>query len=273
MVHRKRILLWLGLLLLVAMVAGACSEIDLPKPPPTVTPTATDTPTPTITPTPTFTPTPTTTPTPTNTPTLRPGETPKPTSTPTNTPIPEPTSTPTPTPRPGPFGYLDLVRLTEEDLDGFVVGDMAATGVDPTQYGVLGIQVLRTDIFYNWDKGETVLLVLAGVPGGFGQLAVDLAIGNVGQVVGLAGGFVAFEAQRMEVIPAYQGIGNKSNGGVALMESEGVLYPMDLGAFRNGNGMIAAIVVFPEDAEPSVEILDLMRTLDQRVNEARAKVQ
>ena len=109
-----------------------------------------------------------------------------------------------------------------------------------------------------------MLLVLAGVPGGFGQLAVDLAIGNVGQVVGLAGGFVAFEAQRMEVLPAYQGIGNKSNGGVALMESEGVLYPMDLGAFRNGNGMVAIIVIFPEDAQPSVEILDLMRTLDQR---------
>ena len=193
--------------------------------------------------------------------------------TPTDSAVDSAVGTPIPTPRPGPYGYLDLVRLAEDDLDSFEVGDLAETGVDPTQFSLLGIQVVRTDIFYNYTQGETLILVLAGVPGGLGQLAVDLALDNADQAVSLASGFVDFEVQQMEVKSVYQDIGDNSNGGSAIMETEGVIYPMELGAFRNGNGMAAVIVVFPEDAQPSVDVLDLMHTLNQRVTEARTEVQ
>ena len=99
--------------------------------------------------------------------------------------------------------------------------------MDPTQFSLLGIQVVRTDIFYNYTQGETLILVLAGVPGGLGQLAVDLALDNANQAVDLASGFVDFEVQHMEVKSAYQDIGDNSNGGSATMATEGVIYPME----------------------------------------------
>jgi branched-chain amino acid transport system substrate-binding protein len=209
---------------------------------------------PTITPTPTPSPTPTDTaiPTPTPTPTFTP------TATPSSTPA--PTETPTPLPPPPTSGVV----LTLEDLPpGFEEMPETMLGNIGELLGGQDLQVEGVYAFLNLEALEVVMGFTVAVPERLDQAGFDVLAGNPELLATFVGaGMGGAEEPEFEELTGLDGIGDTAVGVTMLVEGQGMLADMVL--FRTGELGFMLFVMYAEDSEPQVSVIELAQVLDDR---------
>jgi hypothetical protein len=213
---------------------------------------------PTITPTPTPSPTPTDTATPT--PTLTPTFTPTSTPTATPSPTPPPTDTPTPAPPPPTSGVV----LTLEDLPpGFTEMPETMMGDLGAQLGGQGLQVEGVYAFLNLEAVEVVMGFTVAVPGTLDQAGFDVLAANPELLAGFVGVGMGAEGEpEFEPLTGLEGIGDTAVGVTMPVEDQGMRADMVL--FRRGELGFMLFVLYPEDSESLVSVIELAQVLDER---------
>jgi hypothetical protein len=219
---------------------------------PTITPTPTPSPTPTDTATPTATPTPTFTPTPT------PTDTPSPTPSPTETPTETPTSPP-PTSR----AVLTLEDLPPgfEEVPATMLGDLGA------QLGEQGLPVEAVYAFLNLETIEVVMGFTIAVPERMDQAGFDVMAANPEILASFIGMGMGSEGEpEFEPLAGLDGVGDSAVGVTMPVADQGM--EADMVLFRRGELGFMLFVLYAEDSEPLVPVIDLAEVLDVRAQDS-----
>jgi hypothetical protein len=221
---------------------------------------------PTSTPTPTNTPTPTVTPTPTSTPTPTPTFTPKPTRTPTMTPTATPTSVPTP-------DWSGMVLIAKDLPDRFWEMPPEALSFGPGNPSMVSLAPIETAFMLMDEVGnEAVSGFTVMLPTRAEQIDFDEQMSMYAKAIslGIAVGTGVEDLPEPQELPDLQ-IGDASTG-IAMempVEDTGAVH-LEAVLFRRDKVGAFLFTICMSDQDPTLSIVDLARTLDERIVAALA---